>query len=109
MLEEGSYPYYLKQRIRGDKGHLSNLQALELFLKYRPSYMSHLLLSHLSQNNNCPNVVAELFNSHAGSVKIVVASRYQESALYQIQGNTTHKIPMQQKIVTYSQLQIAFS
>src|SRR6185436_15468757 len=32
MLEEGSYPYYLKQRIQGDKGHLSNKQALELFL-----------------------------------------------------------------------------
>ena len=85
MLEEGSYPYYLKQRIRGDKGHLSNKQALELFLSHRPPFMTHLLLSHLSQNNNCPEVVSALFTPHACETKIIVASRYEETAVYHIQ------------------------
>jgi phosphoribosyl 1,2-cyclic phosphodiesterase len=40
MLEKGSYPYYLKNRIRGDEGHLSNDQALELFLNYKSVYIS---------------------------------------------------------------------
>ncbi|MDQ3681823.1 MAG: MBL fold metallo-hydrolase [Bacteroidota bacterium] len=84
MLEEGGYPYYLKKRISGEKGHLSNKQALALFITHRPSYMSHLFLSHLSKNNNCPNLVTELFNKHAGETKIIVASRYEATAVYNI-------------------------
>ncbi len=84
MLEQGRYPYYLKNRIRGGKGHLSNTQALELFKTHRPAFMSHLLLSHLSQDNNNPSLVQELFDQHANGIKIVVASRMQETAVYQI-------------------------
>src|SRR5215207_9243934 len=62
MLENGSYPYYLKKRIRGGKGHLSNRQALELFLAHKPSFMNHLVLAHLSKNNNCPDLVKDLFH-----------------------------------------------
>ncbi|CAL1519312.1 Ribonuclease BN [Chitinophaga sp. MM2321] len=84
MLEQGRYPYYLKNRIRGGKGHLSNKQALEIFVNHRPAFMSHLLLSHLSQDNNNPLLVQELFDEHANGVKIVVASRYAETAVFQI-------------------------
>lgn len=87
MLEEGSYPYALKNRIRGGRGHLSNKQALRLFLEYRPPHMSHLLLSHLSENNNRPEIVQNLFSSCAGRTEIVIASRYEESALYYIENN----------------------
>lgn len=84
MLDKGNYPYHLKQRIRGERGHLSNKQALELFRKHRPSYMTHLLLSHLSQNNNCPKLVEKLFTEHADGVKMIVASRHQETEVYHI-------------------------
>jgi phosphoribosyl 1,2-cyclic phosphodiesterase len=87
MLEQGSYPYALKNRIRGGRGHLSNRQALQLFLEYRPPFMSHLLLSHLSENNNQPEIVQNLFGSCAGRTQIVIASRYQETSLYHIQNN----------------------
>jgi phosphoribosyl 1,2-cyclic phosphodiesterase len=86
MLESGSYPYHLKRRIRGGKGHLSNKQALTLFIDYRPAYMSHLFLSHLSKDNNDPALVHNLFNTHARGTEIVVASRYQETAVYHISG-----------------------
>jgi phosphoribosyl 1,2-cyclic phosphodiesterase len=85
MLEKGGYPRHLKNRIRGNNGHLSNKQALELFTRHKPSFMSHLLLSHLSQDNNSPQLVQDLFNAHAGETKIIVASRHEESAVYQIQ------------------------
>jgi phosphoribosyl 1,2-cyclic phosphodiesterase len=85
MLENGRYPYALKRRIRGGKGHISNKQALELFCQHRPSYMSHVFLSHLSQENNHPDLARNLFLPHAGSMEIIVASRFQESALYTIQ------------------------
>src|ERR1700744_1424280 len=57
MLTEGNYPYHLKKLISGNFGHLSNAQALELFVKHKPPYMSHVLLSHLSKDNNCPDKV----------------------------------------------------
>ena len=91
MLEVGGYPYYLKKRISGEKGHLSNRQALEIFIGHRPEYMTHLFLSHLSKNNNCPTLVRELFDSHAGDVKIVVASREEETAVYRIELSTTEE------------------
>lgn len=87
MLIDGSYPYYLKKRIMGGKGHLSNSQALQLFLSHRPSFMSHLLLSHLSKNNNCPKLVEQLFSQHALSTQIIVASRYEETPLFYISNN----------------------
>lgn len=82
MLEKGRYPYFLKNRIRGGKGHLSNTQALELFKAYRPPYMSHLFLSHLSKDNNSPELVHELFTQHANGTEIVVASRYEATQVF---------------------------
>jgi phosphoribosyl 1,2-cyclic phosphodiesterase len=84
MLDNGWYPYHLKERIRGGKGHLSNEQALELFLTHRPPHMSHLFLSHLSQDNNSPRIVRELFNGVCGNTEIVIAGRKKETPIYHI-------------------------
>jgi phosphoribosyl 1,2-cyclic phosphodiesterase len=89
MLERGSYPYHLKRRIQSGKGHLSNKQALALFIDYKPAYMSHLFLSHLSKDNNDPALVNNLFNTHARGAEIVIASRYHETAVYHISGSAT--------------------
>lgn len=98
MLAQGSYPVYLKNRIRGGIGHLSNKQALDLFLEHRPHYMSRLILSHLSRENNDPELVMELFQKHAGGIQVVVASRYKETPVFEVaagrapirKGNTPH-------------------
>ena len=84
LLENGRYPYFLKNRIRGGKGHLSNSQALKLFIDHKPHFMSHLLLSHLSKDNNCPDLVWQLFNNFASGSEIIVASRYAETAVLRI-------------------------
>lgn len=89
MLETGSYPQHLKNRIRGGSGHLSNKQALQLFMEHRPAFMSHLLLGHLSHHNNNPALVANMFNAVAGSTKIVIASRYRETEVFQINAVST--------------------
>lgn len=85
LLEKSAYPYFLKKRISGGNGHLSNRQALDLFKTYRPSFMTHLLLSHLSKNNNCPVLVKDLFTQHAEGVNVIVASRFEETPIYHIQ------------------------
>ncbi|WP_131536725.1 MBL fold metallo-hydrolase [Pedobacter nototheniae] len=82
MLENGRYPYYLKRRITSGRGHLSNTEALNLFLNHKADYMSHLLLSHLSKDNNDPQLVEQLFKAAAGEMIVKVASRYEESEVY---------------------------
>lgn len=84
MLAQGGYPYHLKRRITGGRGHLSNTQALELFKTHKPLFMSHLLLSHLSKDNNCPNLAREMFMPHAGGTQVIVASRHEETPVYTI-------------------------
>ena len=84
LLEKGGYPIYLKNRIRGDEGHLSNFQALQLFNDHRPAFMTHLLLAHLSKDNNNPQLVKELFTGAVSGVEIIVASRYEATAVYTI-------------------------
>lgn len=84
MLKTGGYPPELQARIRGDRGHLSNLQALECFLTHRPPFMTHLFLSHLSENNNTPDIVHQLFAGVRGETEVVIASRHRETGVYLI-------------------------
>lgn len=64
MLKNGPYPYYLKKRIMGDRGHLSNDQAME-FLSDIPLLKKKIYFVHLSNNNNSPELVNNLaFMSH---------------------------------------------
>lgn len=84
MLMTGAYPYYLKKRISADHGHLSNKQALELFLNHRHENLSHIFLSHLSKDNNDPQLAHKLFSGHAGQISISVASRHVESPVFEI-------------------------
>ncbi|MFN8305322.1 MAG: MBL fold metallo-hydrolase [Ferruginibacter sp.] len=93
MLEQGKYPIHLKNRIRGGHGHLSNRQALELFLHHRSPQLSHLLLSHLSKENNSPELAMELFAPHANGTEVLVASRYTHSAVYEITSQGESALP----------------
>jgi phosphoribosyl 1,2-cyclic phosphodiesterase len=94
MLLNGKYPYHLKQRIRGGKGHLSNSQAFQLFTHHRPSFMSHLLLSHLSKENNNPVIVKELFQPQARNTEVVIASRYSETPVFEVFSRFIKTIPL---------------
>lgn len=87
LLENGRYPYVLKRRIRGGKGHLSNQQALDLFLAHKPAFMSHVLLAHLSKDNNNPQLVMDLFAPHKADTQVVVASRFEETPVFQVNPN----------------------
>ena len=107
MLDNGKYPYFLKNRIRGGMGHLSNKQALQLFTTHKPAFMSHLFLSHLSKNNNCPKLVEELFNVHADGVKMIVASRFKETAVYHIQNANNRFATVCNKPIASRQLAFA--
>lgn len=59
MLMVGSYPYVLKQRILGERGHLSNDLAAELLCKLYHSKLQGVILAHLSKENNYPELAYE--------------------------------------------------
>ncbi|HIV24665.1 MAG TPA: MBL fold metallo-hydrolase [Candidatus Scatomonas pullistercoris] len=59
MLEVGTYPYYLKQRILGERGHLSNEMAGQLLCEVLHDNMKQIVLGHLSRENNYPALAYE--------------------------------------------------
>lgn len=52
MLEYGHYPQRLKERVRGPYGHLSNSQAADLVKRGARRRLQHIILAHLSADNN---------------------------------------------------------
>ena len=56
MLKNGRYPYFLKRRILSDSGHFSNLQAAELSIVAAMSGTTKIMLMHLSEENNLPEL-----------------------------------------------------
>lgn len=60
MLKVGPYPWSIKQRIMGRKGHLSNDAAYEFITQDMDSSVSTLILGHLSENTNYPTLVEQM-------------------------------------------------
>lgn len=59
MLKEGPYPWYLKQRISGSRGHLSNADASNLLLSADRTNLKNIILAHLSDENNDPRLALD--------------------------------------------------
>lgn len=59
MLMVGGYPYYLKQRILGERGHLSNETSAKLICELLNDKLGHIILGHLSKENNYAELAYE--------------------------------------------------
>lgn len=59
MLQVGPYPYYLKQRILGERGHLSNENSGRLLSRILHDKLQTIILGHLSKENNLPELAYE--------------------------------------------------
>jgi len=86
MLKAGFYPAYLKKRIASDIGHLSNTQAAELAVAHASTRLKHIFLSHLSANNNTPQLALGTFKHFIEqrrdlTLDIMLTSREKESSL----------------------------
>ncbi len=57
MLQASKYPPFLKQRIAGNYGHLSNVQAANLLQAISHKGLRHVVAAHLSEQNNHPDIV----------------------------------------------------
>jgi len=77
MLTRGRYPAFLKRRIKGPGGHISNYEAADL-LAAAGKKMKWACLGHLSAENNSPDLVMAVHNAAAdGRFSLHVASRYE--------------------------------
>ena len=67
MLDNGPYPEWLKRRVRGPGGHLSNIAAAELLLAGASTRMKWVCLGHLSDHNNTPRLAIETHRMVVGN------------------------------------------
>lgn len=56
MLQNGPYPEYLRRRILGERGHLSNIECGQLLAEHATPRLKHVWLCHLSEENNHPEL-----------------------------------------------------
>ena len=93
MLQVGSYPYYLKQRILGDRGHLSNEASGRLLGELLNDNLKGIILGHLSKENNYAELAYETVRLEidmgdngykAGDFRMEVAGRNEPSGMIEV-------------------------
>lgn len=89
MLRRGSYPERLKRRILGDKGHLSNDMTAVFADRLIGSAVRTIMLGHLSQNNNLPELAlgtvgGKLLSKGCGEISLCVAGQDCASDVYEV-------------------------
>jgi phosphoribosyl 1,2-cyclic phosphodiesterase len=85
MLADGRYPRYLKERIKGPRGHISNREAAELLASAAGSRLKQAVLGHLSEENNSPDVALRTHREVLGeALPLSVASRYRVSDVIEV-------------------------
>ncbi len=86
MLAAGSYPAYLKQRIRGPRGHLSNQEAADLLRRAADAHrLKWACLSHLSEENNRPELALKTTRAAvAERIALHTADRYTASGIFTV-------------------------
>ncbi|MCR5293358.1 MAG: MBL fold metallo-hydrolase [Eubacterium sp.] len=96
MLETGPYPYYLKRRILGNRGHLSNETSGKLLKELLNDHLKAVILGHLSRENNFPELAYETvrleiadnpFTSDVRDFNLSVAKRDECDMIYYTNGN----------------------
>lgn len=89
LLQVGSYPYALKMRILGERGHLSNDTAARLIQELLHPGLQHIVLGHLSKENNFPELAYQTVSYELEKdpvwkrlgTKLLVANRYEPTEL----------------------------
>ena len=85
MLKRSSYPEYLKGRIRGPRGHISNREAAELLASAAGPRLQWACLAHLSQENNRPELALATHRAVLGAkLPLHVASRYDAAGIFAV-------------------------
>ncbi|HCY77698.1 MAG TPA: MBL fold metallo-hydrolase [Ignavibacteriales bacterium] len=82
MLWEGRYPYFLKKRVASEVGHLSNNQAFDLLQTHAGGNLKCVFLSHLSKENNTPEIALNSMIELNSRFEIKLTSRYEAGEVF---------------------------
>lgn len=89
MLNSGPYPFQLRQRILGDKGHLSNYDSARYISTFIGEKTKCVMLAHLSEENNTRELayntlIERLENNNQSIEKILIAKQNEETELVEV-------------------------
>ena len=85
MLANGPYPDWLKERIEGPTGHISNFEAAELLRTTATKRLKWVCLAHLSQDNNTPALAIKTHRRILGKrLPLFLATRYEASEVMEV-------------------------
>ncbi|MDD2332709.1 MAG: MBL fold metallo-hydrolase [Candidatus Cloacimonetes bacterium] len=88
MLLEGPYDWFLKQRVRSSQGHLSNEQAVGFISQIHHPGLKNLILAHLSEINNTPELAEQcmqgFLNSIRSQLRLLIASQHAHTPLIDV-------------------------
>lgn len=89
MLNNGSYPFALRQRILSDKGHLSNYDSAKYLSKFIGNNTKKIILAHLSEENNTEKLALDTLKERLKKEKIsfddiIIAKQNKETELIKI-------------------------
>jgi len=81
LLADGPYPGFLKARVGGDRGHLSNAQAGALLARVRSDRLQHVIAAHLSETNNRPELARAALAAALGCAEAWIGIAEQDAGL----------------------------
>lgn len=89
MLMDGPYPYYLKQRVVGDEGHLSNYTTASYLKELVGEHTKYIVLAHLSEKNNKEELALQEVTNKLEKVQrqnktILVAKQHESLPLIEV-------------------------
>ena len=86
MLMEGPYPYYLKQRVISDRGHLSNKTTAKYLENLVGENTKYVILAHLSEKNNTEDLAKEAVCSKLENknIEVLIARQEEESPFIEV-------------------------
>ncbi len=89
MLNNGRYPFELRQRILSDKGHLSNYDSAKYLSQFIGNNTKKIILAHLSEENNTESLALEALHNRLAKEKIsfkniIIARQNEETELINI-------------------------
>jgi len=89
MLQDGPYPQFLKDRISGNLGHLSNFQSSICLLEHARHSLKNIILSHLSIINNTPGIALKTMRALLKERKDInpslhISDRYKATELFKV-------------------------
>ncbi len=89
MLKDGFYPEYLKSRILGKQGHLSNDDTALIAERLIGSKVEVLLLGHISESNNTPQLAVDTVNERLArhteaNIRVLALSQHENSEVFEV-------------------------